>query len=107
MGSGSGRAGQQQQQQAGPALSAALSAAEERRRHLLLRQHPGLAMLEAGPARVRTLRLYLDNPEFSSLKALACLGHLRELSLVVSRWQPPTSCHPCCLFQIQKDTSYR
>lgn len=63
--------------------STVVSAAEERRRRLLLRQHPGLALLEAAPARLTTLRLYLDNPDFSSLKALASLQHLRELSLMV------------------------
>ena len=73
---------QQPQLQAPP--SAAARAAEERRRRQLLKQHPGLGMLEAAPAKLATLRLYLQNPEFATLRPLGRLSHLQELSLVVS-----------------------
>ena len=72
---------QQPQLQAPP--SAAARAAEERRRRQLLKQHPGLGMLEAAPAKLATLRLYLENPEFATLRPLGRLSHLQELSLVV------------------------
>ena len=41
-------------------------------------------MLEAAPAKLATLRLYLENPEFATLRPLGRLSHLQELSLVVS-----------------------
>ncbi|GAX85594.1 hypothetical protein CEUSTIGMA_g13009.t1 [Chlamydomonas eustigma] len=61
-----------------------LTAAEQREHQALIRLHPALGILEGThTARLSSLRLYLDNPDFTALKPLAKLTHLQELSLIV------------------------